>query len=236
MSSPHRPAFIEIERQFHTLCSSARPLAVDGYEIDPAMPDRAIPLDELRTVLLSRQVGNDVKNAAWSLLVQLSRKDPERWIIGCVGMMLPGLRRIVRSLSIDYIGDIQDLESEVLLGFLETLQAVDPHSRAIAPLLWWSAKRRGLAARTAEFRARAYGLPEGDAFSPGRVVPAPGHPDLVLVQAVDRGVLSSEDAELVGTTRLSSEPLDDVASRMGLTYAACRKRRSREPYRVRWRP
>lgn len=47
-----RSTFNEIEREFLALTSGLRPLAIDGYEIDPGLPDRAIPLNELRTILL----------------------------------------------------------------------------------------------------------------------------------------------------------------------------------------
>jgi len=230
--TPYRSTFTEVERQFQTLTTAPCPLTVDGYEIDPGLPDRPIPLGELRAILLSGKVGNDVKNAAWSALIARARKDPERWIVGCVGVMLPGLRRIARSLTLGYSGDVQDIESEILLGFLEMLQTLDPDRRSIPALLWWSAKRRGAAALAAELKARSFSLLDRDVLSPRRVVPAPGHPDLVLARAVSHGVVTAEDAELVGTTRLASEPLEEVAHRMGLTYAACRKRRSRAEERL----
>jgi hypothetical protein len=56
--------FGKIEHEFRQLTSGPHPLALDGYEIDGSMPDRPIPLDELRALLLARATGQDIKDAA----------------------------------------------------------------------------------------------------------------------------------------------------------------------------
>lgn len=147
-------------------------------------------------------------------------------------MMLPGPRRIAGDLTRDYPGDRQDIDGEILLGFLEALHTIDPETRGIPGVLWWSAKRRGTSARNADLRARGYTLNDNHQLEARRATPVPGHPDLVLARAVSRGVVTVDEAELVGNTRLALEPLDQVARRLGLTYAACRKRRSRAEDRL----
>lgn len=54
-----------------------------------------------------------------------------------------------------------------------------------------------------------------------------GHPDLVLIDAVADGVISAEDAELIGATRLGDLSLADAAVVWGCTYKAVGLRRWR---------
>ena len=59
-----------------------------------------------------------------------------------------------------------------------------------------------------------------------------GHPDLVLVDAVLEGVISADDAELIGSTRLDDQNLKQAARARGITHAAARHRRSRAERRL----
>jgi DNA-directed RNA polymerase specialized sigma24 family protein len=45
-------------------------------------------------------------------------------------------------------------------------------------------------------------------------------------------VITDEESELIGRTRLEGEPLAQAAARLGITYAACRKRRRRAEHRI----
>jgi hypothetical protein len=64
-------------------------------------------------------------------------------------------------------------------------------------------------------------------FAPGSVLPpAPyGHPDLLLARAVRLGVLSVEDADLIGTTCLEDVPVAVYADRIGVSRWTVYKRR-----------
>ena len=59
-----------------------------------------------------------------------------------------------------------------------------------------------------------------------------GHPDLVLADAVLEGVISADDAELIGSTRLEDQNLKQAARVRGITHAAARHRRSRAERRL----
>jgi DNA-directed RNA polymerase specialized sigma24 family protein len=50
---------------------------------------------------------------------------------------------------------------------------------------------------------------------------------LLMRQAVEAGVVSSEVAELIALTRIHGVPLAAVAQRTGVTYEALKKRRQR---------
>ncbi|MBN1174036.1 MAG: hypothetical protein JXA67_17820, partial [Micromonosporaceae bacterium] len=65
-------------------------------------------------------------------------------------------------------------------------------------------------------------------FTPGSTLPPPpcGHPDLVLARAVRAGVITAEEAELIGTTRLEETTLTEYAERIGQARWNLYKRRS----------
>jgi hypothetical protein len=54
----------------------------------------------------------------------------------------------------------------------------------------------------------------------------------VLARAVHHGVVSRDDAELVSSTRLSKETLEEAAHRLGLSYQASQQRRRRAELRL----
>jgi hypothetical protein len=86
--------------------------------------------------------------------------------------MLPGLRRIAAILNRDHPGDPEDTDSEVVLGFLECLNTIDPASRHIAGTLWWAARRRGTAARSGSYaRAACSDLTDRDEIRGQQLTP-----------------------------------------------------------------
>ena len=64
-------------------------------------------------------------------------------------------------------------------------------------------------------------------FAPGSVLPPPpyGHPDLVLARAVAAGVISAEEADLIGTTYLEDVSVAEYADRAGVSRWTVYKRR-----------
>jgi hypothetical protein len=47
------------------------------------------------------------------------------WVVGAAGVALPALRKMTADLAEGYRGDVADLASAVLTGFLEALQRID---------------------------------------------------------------------------------------------------------------
>ncbi len=69
-------------------------------------------------------------------------------VVGLTGVALPGLRRAVAAPSAAYRGEVEDLQTEVLTGFLAAMRGLDPDDLDRAPLasrLCWAAWRAGQA-------------------------------------------------------------------------------------------
>jgi hypothetical protein len=214
---------------FRLLTRGPQPLSVDGRRIGGTLPSRRIPLDELKRLLLHRSTGAATRDAAWRVLVTRARRDGSSWVIGAVGVALPGLRRAASRLARGYGGDPADIDAEVLTGFLGALRSADLSRPAIAARLRWAAYRAGAAFRYAD------NTPGGRHMLPvwAAAPPQPwGHPDFVLADAVAQRVITAADAELIAATRLDSVPLAAAARDLGVPYDAARMRRSRAEARV----
>src|ERR1039458_3710414 len=89
----HSP-FDTLEKTFDLLVTGPNPLALDGTVFD-GLPDRAIPLGELKAMLLHPSMSFDVRDAVVDELVARSRSHGGAWTVGLAGVLLPGLRRAV---------------------------------------------------------------------------------------------------------------------------------------------
>jgi DNA-directed RNA polymerase specialized sigma24 family protein len=144
-------------------------------------------------------------------------------------MLTPGLRRVCDRLTTGWAGDRDDLEAEVLAGFLTALRGIDPVSGRLPSRLCWAGYRAGLALRhrdTDDVRRRAAGV---EAAAPPRPW---GHPDFVLAAAVRAGTITAADAELIGSTRLEGVHLQDAAAALGISRGTLLTRRNRAERRL----
>jgi hypothetical protein len=213
---------------FRLLTTGPRPLAVHASRLAAGLPDRPVPLDELRVLLLHPATTARARNKVWAELVRRARTGEAAWVIGLTGIALPGLRRAVASLAAAYRGDPADLQSEVLTGFLSAVRALDPDDLDSVPLasrLCWAAWRAGkaLAFADADYATRRRDL---DEQSGAPELPW-GHPDFVLAAAVRKRVLTRAQAELIGRNRLEGVPLAQIAAERGISHAALCNRRKR---------
>jgi len=215
--------FDTLEKTFDLLVTGPNPLALDGATV-AGLPDRAIPLGELKARLLHPSTPFDARDAVVGELVARSRERGGAWTVGLAGVLLPGLRRAAWPLVQACPGKAADIEAETLTAFLAAVAECTPGRARLASRLCWLARigaNRLLRAELAE-RARAGNEPVSAA------PPRPwGHPDLVLAKAVRAGVLSAADAELIGATRIGDVDLADAANALGLGYKACHQRRRR---------
>ena len=213
---------------FRLLCAGPRPLSLHASRLAAGLPDRPVPLDELRELLLHPATSARARNAVWAGLVRRARSGDPAWVLGLTGMALPGLRRAVASLAAGYHGDPADLQAEVLAGFLAAMRALDLDDLEQVPLasrLYWAARRAGqkLAWADAGWAARRAGLDErGDAPA----LPW-GHPDFVLAAAVRKKILTPAQAGLIGLSRLEGVPLSKIAAETGISHSALCNRRKR---------
>jgi hypothetical protein len=221
---PSEPSpFAALERAFASLVAGPSPLALDGAEV-PGLPNRLVPLDELRSRLLHPSTRYATRDAALDVLVRRARAERGAWIVGLAGVLLPGLRRAIAPLVDACPGKQADLEAEMLAGFLTGLDRVAAGRPRPAGWLtgWAFDAAKTLVRRELAERGRPGHRPVS--AEPPRLY---GHPDFVLWQAVAEGAICADDAELIGETRLGGMTLPEAAAAWGLTYDAVERRRHR---------
>jgi hypothetical protein len=203
-------------------------LSLNGRRFE-GLPNRRLPLDEVRERMLRRRCLPRTRDAVWSHLVRRSRQEGATWTVACAGMALPALTGVARWLGARYPGEPFDVQAEVLSGFLDGVGSVDLAKPHVLPRLRWAAYRQGYAALTAALDA-----PDPVAARFGPVTPhVPwGHPDLVLARAVREDVLSQVEAELIGATRLEQVPVAAWAGQHAMTPGAAYKARRRAERRL----
>lgn len=213
------------EATFRLLTCAPDGLSLQGAALSPSLPARDLPLSELRDLLLDKVGGTLVRDAVWRELVLRSRTGGPGWLVATVGMALPALRDLVPRTG---GGDDHDHEVDVLVAFLEALRAVDVTRATIWPRLYKAAHRAARHARESA-RAAEVAIPFADHGHAGSMPPPRPwrHPDLVLFDAVAKGVITAVDAELIGRTRLEDVTLVRAAAELGLGYEQAKKRRQR---------
>lgn len=216
------------ETAFRLLAAGPRPLSVHASRLAPGLPDRPVPVDELRVLLLHPATSHRARNQVWAELVRRARSGDSAWTVALAGIAMPGLRRAAAAVAPAYRGDPADLQAEILAGFLTALKALDTDDLDSVPLaarLCWAARRAGEQLAWADARHASRRADLGDhAVAPS--LPW-GHPDFVLASAVAKGVVSAEQAELVGRNRLEGVPLSDIAEETGISHSALCNRRKR---------
>ena len=230
-SSSHYPArnALDIARDaFMSLVTGPRPLSLDGRS-SPGLPDRCLPLDEVRDRLLVRDCPGDTRDAVWAQLVHRSRTQGAAWTVGCVGVALPALTSVAAELTARFAGDPSDVHAEVLAGFLAELASLDPDRPKIMVRLRWAAYRSG---HVAVREALDGPTPVAPGFRSSLPAPPWGHPDLVLARAVAEGVLTPTEAEVIGSTRLEDLTIGDWAADHRLDYWTAYRVRERAESRL----
>jgi hypothetical protein len=203
-------------------------LSLNGRRFE-GLPNRRVPLDEVRERMLRRRCPVRTRDAVWAYLVRRSRREGAAWTVACAGMALPALTGTARWLAARYPGDVFDVQAEVLSGFLDGVASVDLARPHVLPRLRWAAYRQGYAALTAALDAPA---PMAARFGPTAPQVPWGHPDLVLARAVRREALTRVEADLIGATRLEQVPVAVWAGRHGMTPGAAYKARRRAERRL----
>ncbi len=224
---PHNP-LDAARRAFGWLTAGEHPVAVDGCVFD-YLPDREVPVDELRDLLLRRACPRPVWDQVWTHVITRARAEGGPWTVVAVGLALPMLTPMAARLTRHYADDPTDIHAELLRGFLDKLQVMDLPRGRIAIRLRWAAYRAGHHALTTAMDGPTPTEPD---VRPGTPAPVSGHPDLVLARAVNAGVLTSTEAELISATRLGGVMLTDWPRQNDCSYNKLRKFRSRAEHRL----
>lgn len=201
------------EKAFTLLAEAPTQVPFDARGFD-GLPDRIVPLDELRRLVLAAGTGPQVRDAVWRELVARARRDGPAWRVAAVGMAMPGLRRQAGILAAGWRGDTHDLDSELLLGFMECLARVDLDEPRICGRLIEAGVRAARKVREAESDTMLIRSGEPGALLPIRPW---DHPDLVLARAVAVAVIDRDEATLIGATRLDHQTLAWAAAQIGIS-------------------
>ncbi|MDI6101201.1 hypothetical protein QLQ12_21540 [Actinoplanes sp. NEAU-A12] len=207
---------------FRLLTTGPEPLSIDGATLGGGLPRRRIPLSELSAILMHPSCGYATSDQVWRLLISRARTDGPAWVVGAVGVALPGLHPAAYRLR-TFSGDVQ---AELLAAFVTALRTVKPGGTKVAQRLLsatFTAARAAL--RTDEPRTNA--LVQAPVSAP-----TAGHPDVVLTRAVATGVITPREAELIGATRLDEVSVADYAARLGKATKAVYKARDRAEERL----
>ncbi|GAA2349934.1 hypothetical protein GCM10010170_039210 [Dactylosporangium salmoneum] len=216
------------EKAFLMLAEAPSHVPFDARGFD-GLPDRVLPLDQLRRLLLASGTGRAVRDAVWRELVVRARRDGPVWRVAAVGMAMPGLRRQAGLLAAGWHGDTHDLDAELLVGFMERLASVDVDEPRICGRLVDAGVRAARKIRVAE--SDAVLIRSG---TPGSLLPIRpwDHPDLVLARAVATAVIDRDEARLIAGTRLDHETLARVAGELGISPQTASDWRARAERRL----
>lgn len=131
--------FGTLEATFRLGCAGPRPWSIDGRCV-PGLPHRAIPLDELRGMLLHPSTSYRTRDAALSVLVSAARAEGGASTVGLAGVLLFGLRRSVSALCAVCPERSDDIEAEALAGLMAAIAATEPCRPRLAARLCWLAR------------------------------------------------------------------------------------------------
>ncbi|MEV0714025.1 hypothetical protein [Asanoa sp. NPDC050611] len=216
-------ALTTAEKAFGLLTCKPAPLVFDARAV-AGLPSQTLPLDELRRLLVCERYDSGTADAVWCQLAQHAREWGPAWVVGAIGVALPALTRLAARISRGHARHADDVDSEVLAGFLHALRTAD----LVAPRLWlrlcWAAWRAGAAVvDEVDGEELPVELPSGSR-SPRKPY---GHPDLLLGRAAAAGLITAAAAELISATRFGDALIEHLAAEQGVTPAALRMRRRR---------
>ncbi|MGW0252175.1 hypothetical protein ACWDYH_36675 [Nocardia goodfellowii] len=228
--SPRSPLEV-VRSSFDRIAEQSLPLGQRPAP-SPAAIAGSLSWGGLRALLWDRAVPIAEKDAIWGWLIGRARTHGEDAMLVCAGLAVPMLARTAERYAALDSSHRHDVEAEVLAGFLFHLGRVDVD----APRLWHRL-------RLAAFRAalEAVGQQYAGAMSAGdlerdlgpldtqaqSVIAEPGHPEMVLAQAVAAGVISTEAAELIAASRWEGRSLTALAAERGVSVWKLRKQRPR---------
>jgi len=127
-----------LETTFRLLATGPNPLALSG----PAVGLRAGPigLRDLRAMVFHPAASASMQRAVLVELVGRARRHRGAWVVGLVGVVLPGLARPAGPTA-GHAGGITDLDATMLARVLEQLDASEVRSEEVAERLLWTVVR-----------------------------------------------------------------------------------------------
>jgi hypothetical protein len=217
-------ALAQAEQAFALLTCEPAPLVFDARPV-PGLPDKTMPLDALRKMMLFESYDSDTIDATWRQLALQAREWGPAWVVGAIGVALPALTHFAAKFSRGYPRHAEDIDSEILAEFLHALRTADLDRPRLWMRLTWAAYRGGEAVIK---KIRDTEELPAELSSGSRTPKRPyGHPDLLLGRAAAAGVITSEAAELISATRFGDALIETLAAEKGVTASVLRMRRRR---------
>ncbi|MEY9861417.1 hypothetical protein ABH935_007058 [Catenulispora sp. GAS73] len=201
-----------LRHAFTALLAATDQPALPGAELGCGLPERDIPLSEMKMILMSQTTAAEAKRAIWTALVQRCRAGMPEWIFAATGLAYPGLAGQALRICQAAPGDRDDIQGELLLEFVEALYVIDTCDPDIADIAGWLCSRAVTTSRKAREALDITGtvatnkVPESAA--PSLQV---SHPDIVLARAVRLGVLAEKEADMIARLFLENQPVGKVA-------------------------
>ncbi|MBB5871933.1 hypothetical protein F4553_005312 [Allocatelliglobosispora scoriae] len=213
----------QAEKAFELLTCEPAPLSFDARPV-PGLPNKTLPLDALRKLVLFERYDSATVDALWRQLAMHAREWGPAWVVGAIGVALPALTHLAAKISRGRARHAEDVNSEVLAGFLAALRTADLDTPRLWLRLCWAAWRAGAAViKPHDTEELPLDLPSGS-----RTPKKPyGHPDLLLGRAAAAGLITMEAAELISATRFGDSLIEQLAAEQGITASALRMRRRR---------
>ncbi|GIJ49398.1 hypothetical protein Val02_62840 [Virgisporangium aliadipatigenens] len=194
------------------------------------LPAGVVSLVALRRWLLDNPGRHDAADVVWRELVTRARVDGGGWRLAVIAMAAPGLSRVTRRLRNGFTGDAEDMDSEVLTGFLAAVDhRLDLAKPAVFIRLVRAGQDAGLRLRTRTRTDDAELVEDVDLAVAGSRTPQRpyGHPDLLVRRACQLGVIAAADEEPFLEVRLGYRAIEPVAARLGVTADCLRMRLNR---------
>ncbi|WP_034268019.1 hypothetical protein [Actinospica robiniae] len=187
----------------------------------PVSAHVSVSVAELHRFLIAPERTGAEVDAAWEVLIDRARHEGD-WQLVALGIVAPRLAQIAaRTAGRVYVELREEIAAAVQGAFTEALLTVTPDSRR--GLIVHQLLRRAQAAgqkvvdqRQAAYRRQPTETEREDHLpAPGSVGRAANHPDLALARLVGRGVITKDEAELIGRHRIEGATLRRLGAERG---------------------
>lgn len=210
-----------VEAQFARIGDEPVPLSSKAAR---ALPESPVTWGRLRELLADTSVPFEVMDVdvVWVWLIERARREGPA-VMACAGVALPMIAATAARLARRVGGDRADAEAALLSAFVDAVARLNLAQAHPWCALRWATYKGGRAWEKQEATSPAP-IPPADLGE--RPAAGPGHPELLLAQAVGEGVLDQATAEVIAETRLAGRTLVAVAAERGESYKALHKRRT----------
>ena len=192
--------------------------AFDRLAADPDTPrvrtvGGRLPLAVVRSILVDPATPVPAADVIWRTLIGRARGDGGTWILAAVGCALPRIRSGIWHATRDRCVERDEAVQAALAAFTDALLTLEPIPiESVLDELVRSAHNAAqtVADRVARDRIAHRSLPAS--------IPPPmpaGHVDFVLADLIRDGVISREEAELIGRHRIEGASLRQLADQSG---------------------